>query len=248
MLSSQFMAVIRLQRGGDERNRRARLTAADRRRIAAGLARGLGPAAIARSLGRPTSTVSREVARGGGPDAYHAGDAQRAAARRARRTPVRGGEPKGPRSRTAGTVAGEVEAEFAHAAEETGLPRSSARVLACLHLGATGDRTARELADHLGLSAASVSVAVGHLHGQGLITRRRVGRREHYTVDGHVWARTWEASLRSNNRWAAVCRRGADLLGPATPAGARLEAAWRFFARLQTDLLLAGRAAGFTRR
>ena len=39
-----------------------RLTQEDRRHIAAGLAEGLGYAEIARRLGRPTSTVSREVA------------------------------------------------------------------------------------------------------------------------------------------------------------------------------------------
>ncbi|MET9112347.1 helix-turn-helix domain-containing protein, partial [Streptomyces zhihengii] len=43
-----------------------RLTPRDREDIEAGLAAGLACAAIARRLGRPTSTVSREVARNGG--------------------------------------------------------------------------------------------------------------------------------------------------------------------------------------
>lgn len=46
-----------------------RLTRADWRQIAAGLAQALDYAAIGRRLGRPTSTVSREVARNGGPAA-----------------------------------------------------------------------------------------------------------------------------------------------------------------------------------
>ncbi|MBO1416423.1 helix-turn-helix domain-containing protein, partial [Streptomyces sp. FH025] len=44
-----------------------RLTQQDRRRIATGLAEGLGYGEIARGLGRPTSTVTREIARNGGP-------------------------------------------------------------------------------------------------------------------------------------------------------------------------------------
>ncbi|MEV0780065.1 helix-turn-helix domain-containing protein, partial [Streptomyces sp. NPDC050428] len=62
-----------------------RLTAEDRRDIGAGLAGGLGYAEIARRLGRPTSTVSREVARNGGADGYRADRALRATERRARR-------------------------------------------------------------------------------------------------------------------------------------------------------------------
>ncbi|WP_165495542.1 helix-turn-helix domain-containing protein, partial [Actinomadura roseirufa] len=62
-----------------------RLDRRERRAIAAGLAAGLGYTEIARGLGRPTSTVSREVARNGGPGAYRSDRAQRAAERRARR-------------------------------------------------------------------------------------------------------------------------------------------------------------------
>ena len=47
-----------------------RRTKTDRRQIAAGLAQGLDYAGIAHQLGRPTSTVSREVARNGGPGCY----------------------------------------------------------------------------------------------------------------------------------------------------------------------------------
>ncbi|WP_222723912.1 helix-turn-helix domain-containing protein [Streptomyces sp. uw30] len=47
-----------------------RLTRADRQQIAAGLAQRLSYADIARRLNRPASTVSREVARNGGPGRY----------------------------------------------------------------------------------------------------------------------------------------------------------------------------------
>ncbi|MGW7486629.1 helix-turn-helix domain-containing protein [Streptomyces sp. NPDC054786] len=56
----------------------AGVTAEDRRDIEAGLAEDLPYAAIARRLGRPTSTVSREVARNGGPGGYRAEHADRA--------------------------------------------------------------------------------------------------------------------------------------------------------------------------
>src|SRR5258708_17126887 len=62
-----------------------RLTEQDRQRVAAGLAERLGYAEIARRLGRPTSTISREVARNGGPDGYRADNAHQATRRRARR-------------------------------------------------------------------------------------------------------------------------------------------------------------------
>jgi len=64
-----------------------RLTDQDRRHIASGLADGLGYAEIARRLGRPTSTVSREVARNHGPAGYRAEHAHLATAHRARRRP-----------------------------------------------------------------------------------------------------------------------------------------------------------------
>src|SRR5262245_59362852 len=62
-----------------------RLTDDDRLQIAAGLRDGLGYAEIARRLGRPTSTVSREVGRNGGPGRYRSGQARAATWRRARR-------------------------------------------------------------------------------------------------------------------------------------------------------------------
>ncbi|MFD9075860.1 helix-turn-helix domain-containing protein, partial [Streptomyces lasiicapitis] len=62
-----------------------RLTHEDRLRVAAGLTDGLGYAEIARRLDRPTSTISREVARNGGPRGYRADHAHHATARRARR-------------------------------------------------------------------------------------------------------------------------------------------------------------------
>ncbi|XIF83521.1 IS30 family transposase [Kutzneria buriramensis] len=61
------------------------LSLAEREEISRGLAAGDRPSAIARALGRPTSTITREIGRNGGPRAYRAVTAQRAARHRARR-------------------------------------------------------------------------------------------------------------------------------------------------------------------
>lgn len=57
----------------------------ERETVGLGLARGEDFAEIARRLSRPTSTVTREVARNGGRDGYRATCAQKATAERARR-------------------------------------------------------------------------------------------------------------------------------------------------------------------
>ena len=87
-----------------------RLTQQERQQIALGLADGLAYAQIARGLGRPTSTVTREVMRNGGPTAYRADLAHRATERRTRR--------RGPTAPPeAARVAAASHAELAPAAE-----------------------------------------------------------------------------------------------------------------------------------
>jgi IS30 family transposase len=68
------------------RRRPGSLTVADREEISRGLARGDSLRQIARVLGRPASTVSREVARNKGRDRYRAVDAEDRAWDRARRS------------------------------------------------------------------------------------------------------------------------------------------------------------------
>src|SRR3954468_3213389 len=62
-----------------------RLTQQERQQIALGLADGLAYAEIARRVDRPTSTITREVMRNGGPTSYRAEVAHRATERRAHR-------------------------------------------------------------------------------------------------------------------------------------------------------------------
>ncbi|WP_328958943.1 helix-turn-helix domain-containing protein [Kitasatospora purpeofusca] len=205
----------------------SRLTQQERRRIALGLADGLAYAEIARRLDRPTSTVTREVMRNGGPTGYRADLAHRATERRARR---RGRvTPRGPQLRP---PARGRDLEAVRAYEETlagvlvatGLPAMMARVLACLTLAESGSLTAAELARHLQVSPASVSKAVAFLDIQGLIRRERgERRRERYTVDDDVWYRTMMAAARSTAHLVETARQGIGVLGPHSPAAARLE-------------------------
>jgi hypothetical protein len=203
------------------------LTSQERRRIAAGLADGLGYAEIARRLGRPTSTVSREVTRNGGGAEYRANRAQRATGQRARRKP-----PATPTTPAVGAFAD----EFAAMLVGTGLPRMAARVFAALVTTDSGALTAAELVGGLRVSPASVSKAVGYLEGLDLVRREREQRHERYLIDEDVWLRTWLTSARTNAVLAETARRGVEVFDVATPTGARLDHMRRFFAQLGEDM------------
>ncbi|MBC6470406.1 MarR family transcriptional regulator [Actinomadura alba] len=218
-----------------------RLTHQDRRDIGAGLTEGLGYAEIARRLGRPTSTISREVARNGGPAGYRADHAHQATDRRARRpSPAQPLEPPAAvdaDGRDPEAVRSFVE-QFAELMVHAGLPRMAARVLACLFTTDSGTLTAAELVQRLRVSPASVSKAVGYLEGLEVVRRERghPRRRERYVVDDDVWIRAWTTDARRHAMWADAARRGAELFDVTTPAGARLDHMFRFFARLSDDM------------
>src|SRR5580704_5717586 len=125
-----------------------RLTQQERQQIALGLADGLAYAELARRLDRPTSTVTREVMRNGGPTAYRADLAHRATERRARRH----GQ-AAPREPQAAPLPHGRDAEAMRDYEETfttvlmasGLPKMISRVLTCLYTTDAGSLTAAEL-------------------------------------------------------------------------------------------------------
>lgn len=220
-----------------------RLTQQDRQKIAAGLAAGLGYGVIARRLGRPTSTVTREVARNGGPNGYRADQAQQATAQRARRSkpaPERAPAPSvaDPYGRDPEVVRG-VEEEFTELMVQTGLPRMAARVLVCLYVTDGGSLTAGDLVQRLRVSPASVCKAIGYLEAQELIRRKRDERRERYLIDGDIWYRSLLASAQRNATMAAAARRSAEVLGAGTPAGTRLVHAAEFLQQLGEDIIQA---------
>ncbi|SDK33864.1 GbsR/MarR family transcriptional regulator [Streptomyces indicus] len=214
-----------------------RLSQQERQQIAAGLAGGLAYAEIARRLQRPTSTVTREVLRNGGPAAYRAETAHRATERRASRrrepapqgaVPAQGRGPgRGPDH--AGGAVRAYEEAFAALLMQQGLPRMAARVLTCLYTADEGGLTAAQLVRRLQVSAASVSKAVAFLEGQGLVRRERAeGRRERYSADDDVWYQSTLAAARSSLQLAETARQGVHILGPGSPAAVRLENIARF--------------------
>lgn len=217
-----------------------RLTTADRQRISAGLAQGLDYAGIARRLGRPTSTVSREVARNGGPGRYRADLAQLATSHRARRKPGSlASAPVGENPGRDPDLKAAFIIDFSAALTQTGLPRTAAGVMACLLTSETGSHTAAELTRLLKVSAATISLAIGLLEEQGLVRRGRDGRsrRQRYFLDESAGIRSAVVSARANQRVAATAQRGAALLGLDTAAGNRLDLAGRFLEQLGNDLI-----------
>ncbi|WP_396135140.1 helix-turn-helix domain-containing protein [Amycolatopsis sp. A133] len=209
-----------------------RLTLDDRRRIAGWLADGLGYAEIGRRLGRPTSTISREVARNSTSGEYRPGRAQEAAVHRTRRR-----RPARPPEQPTGVVRGFVD-EFAALLAATGLPRMTARVFVCLLTADAAGLTAADLVALLQVSPASVSKSIGALEAMELVGRRPDpnGRRERYTIDDDVWLRAWQADTGAHGRVAAVAQRGIGIFGPDTTAGTRLASMGRFFGQLSEQM------------
>ncbi|RDI46853.1 GbsR/MarR family transcriptional regulator [Nocardia mexicana] len=220
-----------------------RLSQDDRRLIAAGLAERLGYAEIARRLGRPTSTVSREVTRNGGPGRYRPELAQAAAAVRSRRrTPRPDATEKYSGTDEYGRDPETLDAFSAGLAElfvQTGMPRTASAVLARLYAVDSGSLTATELVRHLGVSPATVSAAIGYLENQELIRRDRDAnsRRERYILDESAWYRATLAGARFNELLSAQARDGAAALGPGTPAAARLLGMGEYLDEVGRDMI-----------
>jgi predicted transcriptional regulator len=225
-----------------------RLTQADRQQIALGLADSLAYAEIARRLDRPTSTITREVMRNGGPTAYRADLAHRATERRAHRRSqaAAGGSQAAPQpaGRDAEAVR-EYEETLTTALMQAGTPKMMARVLACLCISDTGSLTAAELVQRLQVSPASISKAVAFLDDQGLIRREHdTRRRERYIFDDDVWYQSMMATAQSTAQLATTARQGVPILGAATPAATRLENIGRFLDHVSESI---ARAAGQAR-
>ncbi|UFR03634.1 helix-turn-helix domain-containing protein [Streptomyces sp. Go40/10] len=224
-----------------------RLTQQERQQIALGLADGLAYAEIARRLDRPTSTVTREVMRNGGPTAYRADLAHRATEQRAHRR--RRTEPRGPQ---APAPAHGRDAEAVRAYEEllttvlmqSGAPKMMSRVLACLYTTDAGSLTASELVERLQVSPASVSKAIAFLESQGLVRRERdERRRERYVVDDDVMYESMMASARGTAHLGETARQGVGVLGPGTPAAVRLENIARFVDFISESIVRAAEQA-----
>jgi len=221
-----------------------RLTSDDRHLIAGAVAEGLSYAEIARRLGRPTSTISREVALNRGPDGYRADRAQQAADARAVRHPgapdPAGSDPVGsdPAGRDPVAVR-QLQAQFTDVLMRTGLSRMPAMVLITLYTTDGGSLTAAELVARLGVSPASVSKAIAQLEAQELVRRRpdAHSRRDRYVIGDDLWYRSWLASAQMNATLAEAARQAAGVLGAGTPAGARFQDMGDFLYRVGQDMI-----------
>jgi DNA-binding transcriptional ArsR family regulator len=209
-----------------------RLTQQERHRIAAGLADRLSYAEIARRLDRPTSTISREIARNGGPGGYRPERAHRATAARARRSIP--GHPSAD-----GPPPGAVDESIIEMAVRSGLPRITARVHVDLLLAEDGRRTAAELTRRLKVSPASVSVAVNSLVDNGYLRRERdpQHRRDVYVVDDDAWYHSVVISSLQTLEAARAATAAAETFGPDSPVGARLGRAGAFLEQITLDTL-----------
>jgi predicted transcriptional regulator len=208
-----------------------RLNLEDRQTIAVGLEDGLAYAEIARRIGRPTSTVSREVARNGHRD-YIANRAQEATRRAARR------RLSAPHVDAVEDRKRSFVEDLATVLTATGMPRMAARIFANLITSETDTTTAADLVDSLSVSPASVSKAVGYLEGMELVERGTSPghRREHYRVSDDVWTRAMRADTSGHASVVDVAQRGLALLGADSIAGARLARMGQFFGALTEQL------------
>jgi len=217
-----------------------RLTQQERQQIALGLADGLAYAEIARRIDRPTSTVTREVMRNGGPSAYRADLAHHATERRAHRrrpTTARGAQP-------VPEAVAEYEETFTAVLMASGLNKMASRVLTCLFTTDAGSLTASQLAQHLQVSPASISKAITFLESQSLVRRERDDRRrDRYVVDDELFYQATIASARANDQLVATAREGVAVLGPGTPAAHRLENIARFLDFISESIVRAAEQA-----
>ena len=127
---------------------------------------------------------------------------------------------------------------FAGVLTDGGVPRMPARVFARILVEDSGQLTAREIAERLGVSAAAVSGAVRYLLQVGMIVRTREPgeRRDQYRVHDDVWGEMYTQQAALLRRWIEVADEGAAVLGRERPAGRRLAETRDFFAFMQAEL------------
>ena len=121
---------------------------------------------------------------------------------------------------------------------QSGFPRTPARIFVALLTSDSSTLTAAELADLLHTSPASVSSGVRYLLHVGLVAAEGEpgSRRLHYRMSTRVWEDIVQLRDRQFSDWAAELRRGVDVLGPATPAGARMGQTVRYFEFISEEI------------
>jgi predicted transcriptional regulator len=122
---------------------------------------------------------------------------------------------------------------------QAGFPRTPARIFVALLTSDASRLSAAELGDMLQMSAASVSGGVRYLLQVGLVTAEGEpgSRRLHYRQSPDVWQDIVRLRDRQFRTWAAELRQGAEVLGPASPAGARLADTVRYFEFISREMI-----------
>ena len=122
---------------------------------------------------------------------------------------------------------------------QAGFPRTPARIFVALLTSDASRLSAAELGDLLQMSAASVSGGVRYLLQVGLVTAEGEpgSRRLHYRQSPTVWQDIVRLRDRQFRTWAAELRQGAAVLGPASPAGARLAGTVRYFEFISREMV-----------
>jgi DNA-binding transcriptional regulator GbsR (MarR family) len=127
---------------------------------------------------------------------------------------------------------------FASLLTDSGIPRMPARIFAALLSSDTSRLTAEELAAQLQVSPAAVSGGVRYLVQVGLVSREaQAGSRRHvYRMPDNVWHEVLRVRDRIMMRWMDAMREGSEVLGPDTPAGARLAESALYFQFVSKEL------------
>lgn len=127
---------------------------------------------------------------------------------------------------------------FAGVLVMAGIPPMPSRVFVALLVSDSGRLSAAELTETLQISPAAVSGAVRYLTSLGLVHKERVpgSRREHYRMPPDIWHTMMRMRDAVLTRWSAMLKEGIGLVGPDSPASARLADHAAFFEFLSQEL------------
>lgn len=127
---------------------------------------------------------------------------------------------------------------FASVLTDSGIPRMPSRVFVALLATDSSRLTSEDIAGLLRVSPAAVSGAVRYLTQVGLVSREaEPGSRRHvYRMPDNVWHEIMRLRDRLMMRWADVMREGVGVLGPGTPAGARMAESAMYFDFVSKEL------------
>jgi predicted transcriptional regulator len=121
---------------------------------------------------------------------------------------------------------------------QSGFPRTPARIFVALLTADSSKLTAAELGELLQASPASISGGVRYLVQIGLVTAEGEpgSRRQHYWMSEHVWQDIIRLRDRQFALWAGELSNGVAVLGPDSPAGARMAGTVRYFEFISGEL------------